>query len=126
MSAERDVADFKSNLATVAKEFDSGLHAIETSIDLKALSTKVSDALGTLDRFYGGVPGSGAASTAMQKQGVTGADTEAAHRFLEDRGFVYANGRYWKCNTDYQPDMRRTVSGVGSGACLRRVRSGVS
>lgn len=113
MSSSREIADFRAGLAAVTKEFDDGLHAIEKSIDLSSLSTQIDNTLATLDKFYGAVPG--AASTALKAQGIPGTDLESAHRVLEDRGFLYAGSRYWKCNSQTITRPGRQVSGVGAG-----------
>lgn len=116
-NASQDVVDFKSSLAAIAKEFNTGLKSVSESVNADDLDSKITAATASLDTFYGGASGSGAASQSMQNSGIPSAGVDAAERVLESKGYIQAASgeRYWLCNTKKNSTATTTVSGIGAG-----------
>ena len=116
-NASQDVVAFKNSLAEIAAEFNTGLKALSATVDAADLDARITSAAASLDTFYGGAEGSGAAAQGMANAGIPDASVDATERVLESKGFIQASSgeRYWICNSKKNSTASSTVSGIGAG-----------
>lgn len=114
---DADLKAFKQELQVIESNVSAGVNAIINSPDEKAIDAQVTTALNYVNDFFAQQPIGGL------KQSMRDANMqyvgENSTKPLEDQGFLFANSRYWLCNTSIaansNPKTQTPYSYVGIG-----------
>lgn len=115
---DADLKAFKAELQSIEATVIAGVNAIINSPDEKQLDDQVTTALNYVNDFFAQQP-IGGLKQAMNDSNIQYIG-DNSYKPLEDQGFVYANSRYWLCNsTNSEAPSRTQIAynyvGLGNG-----------
>lgn len=115
---DADLKAFRSELQNIETNVGKDVNAIINSPDEALIDAQVTTALNFVNDFFAQQP-IGGLKKAMNDSNIQYVG-DNAYKPLEDQGFLYANSRYWLCNsTNSEAPVRNQISynyvGLGNG-----------